>query len=176
MDIVSVPIIPDQPNKEYYPLSALALVKEYTRDSYRAAFEQTPAAFDIGRRAKNWFDSSISLADPEADVTYLVFRASPTNSELFSYQMVTMPAFEAATPNFVPIGAVTDAITQAALKRPAREVPVRALLSNERLVNAFTGPMIQRTDMIPVNQVISWTQEDHDRLVAIARKLGVEIS
>jgi hypothetical protein len=174
MDIVSVPTIPDQPSREYYPLSALDLVKEYTRDSYSAAFGVTPPPFDTSRRVKNWFDTSVDMSDPEADVIYHIFRASPTNPELFTYQATSMPAFEAAIPNFAPSGTVVDLGIQAALKRPAREVPVRALLASERLVNAFTGPMIQRTDMIPVNQVISWTQQDHDLLLAIADKLGVK--
>jgi len=175
-DIISVPVVPSQPLTEYYPLSALGLFKEYTRESFRLAFPDTPIpSFDIGRRVKNWFDTSVSLADPEADVTYYVFRATPANPEVFTYQMTTMPVLEAATVNFAPAGTVVDAAIQAALKRPLREMPVRLLFSNEEIVNAFTGPMIRRTDRISPDMVISWTEGDRLVLNAIAKKLGVEI-
>ena len=62
---ISQPVVPAQPNTEFYGLQDLALFKSYSRDSYRAAFGVEAPAYDLSRRPKSWFDSSVDVSAPD---------------------------------------------------------------------------------------------------------------
>ena len=49
---VSQPVVPAQPNTEFYSIQDLALFKAYSRESYRAAFGMEAPAYDPARAAK----------------------------------------------------------------------------------------------------------------------------
>ena len=94
---VSQPVVPAQPNAEFYSIQDLALFKTYSRESYRAAFGVDAAAYDPARLRKSWFDSSVDLSDPGNVAVYQVVAQDQSGSGILR-QMV-MPAQEAATVN-----------------------------------------------------------------------------
>lgn len=64
MQPISVPSIPAQPDKATYSTDELALFKRYTRALFYSAFGVQPEPFDVGRDAKDWFDTTSDLSDP----------------------------------------------------------------------------------------------------------------
>ena len=174
----SVPIVPVQPDKEQYGVSDISLFKTYkTPEQYRAEFGVKPPAFNPAARPKTWFDSTVKLEDPEADVCYKIIRAV---SGVPSIVQSCMPAWEAATVNIPPndplpvVSLQTD--EQRARWRPAREVPVRDLLPGEAVAAGFGGiPVIVRLDRKQSQDERDgkFTASDRELLRAVARKLGL---
>ena len=125
---VSEPLHPAQPDAESYPVSALALFKSFSRDSYRAAFGLDAPAFDPSRPAKTWFDST---ADVSRGSNVAVYRVAGPDG---SIAQLVIPAGEAAAVNLPP----------EEWAGPVREMPVRGLLENERLVAGPEGVRVVR--------------------------------
>lgn len=96
-NLVSPPVVPAQPNSEFYNIQDLVLFKAYSRDSYRAAFGVEAAAYDPTRVLKSWFDSTVDVSGPGNVAVYRVVAQDPTGNGILR-QMV-MPAQEAATVN-----------------------------------------------------------------------------
>jgi hypothetical protein len=94
---VSQPVVPAQPNTEFFSVQDLALFRSYSRDSYRAAFGVQAAAYDPARLRKSWFDSTVDVSNPNNVAIYYV-PAMDQNGHGALRQMV-MPAQEAATVN-----------------------------------------------------------------------------
>ena len=94
---VSQPLVPAQPGTEFYNLQDLALFREYSRDSYRAAFGLEAPAYDPSRVLKSWFDSTVDIADPGNVAVYRTVAQDQGGNGILR-QMV-MPAHEAATVN-----------------------------------------------------------------------------
>jgi hypothetical protein len=94
---VSQPVVPAQPNTEFYNIQDLVLFKTYSRGSYRAAFGVEPAAYDPARVLKSWFDSTVDVSDPGNVAVYHVVAQDQSGNGIFR-QMV-MPAQEAAMVN-----------------------------------------------------------------------------
>jgi hypothetical protein len=93
----SRPLVPAQPNTEFYSIQDLALFKSYSRESYRAAFAMEAPAYDPARVLKSWFDSSVDVSDPNNVAVYRVVAQDQSGDGVLR-QMV-MPAQEAATVN-----------------------------------------------------------------------------
>jgi hypothetical protein len=176
---VSEPVTPAQPDKEQYGVAEIALFKVYqTPDQYRAAFGKPPEEFDVNRRPKFWFDSTVDLEDPEADVCYKVIKLDKAQKPIVS--QTCMPAFEAATVNIYapdPLpGGKPDDIT-AAKMRPMRELPVRDLLPNESLTTVFGNVIaVFRIDKKIEAEAGSgkFLPSDRELLRKVADKLGVK--
>jgi hypothetical protein len=94
---VSQPVVPAQPNTEFYNIQDLVLFKTYSRGSYRAAFGVEPAAYDPARVLKSWFDSTVDVSDPGNVAIYHVVAQDQSGKGILR-QMV-MPAQEAAMVN-----------------------------------------------------------------------------
>jgi len=96
-NLVSPPVIPAQPNAEFYNIQDLVLFKAYSRDSYRAAFGVEAAAYDPSRVLKSWFDSTVDISDTNNVAVYRVVVQDQSGNGILR-QMV-LPAQEAATVN-----------------------------------------------------------------------------
>jgi len=94
---ISQPVVPTQPNTEFYSVQDLVLFKAYSRDSYRAAFGVEAPAYDPGRVLKSWFDSTVDGSDPSNLAVYRILAEDQSGNGLLR-QMV-LPAQEAATVN-----------------------------------------------------------------------------
>lgn len=117
MNPTSVPVAPVQPNQANYPVSALSLFQDYTRDGYLVAFGVQAPAWSPARAAKYWFDSTVDSAS-SAPVSYSVFDAASA-----TFQTLTLSASEAATVNLP--GAVSyapDVIAPTAANRSGAPV------------------------------------------------------
>lgn len=88
----SNPTIPAETNEPQYPVTKLALFRNYTRVSYFAAFGVQPPPYDTSRPTKTWFDSS--QAGKEGSVTYSVIANGSTE-----VTTLTMTCAEAASVN-----------------------------------------------------------------------------
>lgn len=94
---VSQPVVPPQPGTDFYSIQALALFKQYTRESYKAAFGVEAAAYDSTRVLKSWFDSTVDVSSPDNVAVYRVAGQDQNGTGIF--RQVVMPAQEAATVN-----------------------------------------------------------------------------
>jgi hypothetical protein len=93
----SEPLVPAQPKQPSYGFSELALFKNYTRDSFRAAFGVEAPAFDPARLIKTWFDSTADASDPANIVIYKTISSDAKGQ--WGIRQLVMPAREAATLN-----------------------------------------------------------------------------
>jgi hypothetical protein len=176
---VSAPVVPVQPDRDQYGVSDIALFNAYqSRAQYKAAFGKEAAEFDPGRRPKTWFDSTVDLSDPEADVCYKVVKVAKDGNPAVS--LSCMPAFEAATVNLIPdtiipAGRLTEEML--ARTRPQREIPVRDLLPGEVLIGGFGNvPTVVRMDKKQSQEEKDgkFTAGDRALLRRIAEKLGLK--
>jgi len=94
---VSQPVVPAQPNTEFYNVQDLVLFKAFSRDSYRAAFGVEAPAYDPARVIKTWFDSTVDVSNPGNVAVYRIVAQSKDGSGIL--QQMVMPAQEAATVN-----------------------------------------------------------------------------
>lgn len=96
---VSEPVIPPQPDKEVYGPNDLALFKEYTRESYRAAFALDALPWDPSRLTKFWFDSTVfdSSSRPGGAIAYKIFDQDKTGA--WGFQDMTLTLADAASVN-----------------------------------------------------------------------------
>jgi hypothetical protein len=93
MNPTSLPKDPAQPDAISYPLSALAIVKRYTLDEYRAAFGDPPPP-DPNLPYKDWFDTSASTQGEGAVLYCSGYSADGTPT------MMRVPAAQARVPNY----------------------------------------------------------------------------
>jgi len=100
---ISEPVIPPQPDKEVYGPGDLALFKEYTRESYRAAFAADAPPWDPARLTKSWFDSTVfdsATLDGSSQLgstKYKIFSQDQTGAWGFHDMMIALA--EAASVN-----------------------------------------------------------------------------
>lgn len=94
---VSQPVIPPQPNLAFYGIQDLGLFKNYTRESYRAAFGIEAPAWDPAKVKKSWFDSTVDQSDAANVAVYKIAGKDPSNN--WTIKQLVMPAREAATVN-----------------------------------------------------------------------------
>lgn len=177
MSAQSLPVIPPQPNVSDYGITYLYLFKTYnSAETFQAAFGVAAPSLDLTRLQKTWFDTSVDLTDPEADVTYTVVR-QPVPGGQWVVTTRTMMASEAATVNVTSGAATTDPVMLAWLAKPSREIPIRALLPNESLKGEppFNLPMITRSDLLAQEQAANggFTGSDRALLKLIAQALKV---
>lgn len=169
----SKPVVPAQPEREFYGIQDIALLQWIdSRETYQRTFGAVPPEFNPAHRPKYWFDTSVDLTDPEADVCYQVPRLGKDG--LPRIVQSCMPAWEAARVNIPGGAASTD--PNDLRGRPAREIPVRALAPNEALVfETPFGMRVIRTDLRLERERKEgkFLPEDRALLLAIARKLGV---
>ena len=170
----SLPTIKPQPDRVQYGVSEIALFKNYmTREEYRA-YTGENATFDVARRPKYWWDSSVDLSDLEEPISYQVVRMV---KGVWQVVTITMPAYEAATvniPETLNTAATPGMPEYQARIRPQWELPIRQLLPNERLDNFMNVCVVIRTDLeLGAQSNGSFTAADRDLLRKIAAKLGV---
>lgn len=111
----SEPVIPVQPMQPSYGFSELALFKNYTRESFRAAFGAEAPPFDPARLIKTWFDSTVDTSDAANVALYKVVSADARGQ--WGVRQMVIPAREAATlnlPGMVAYPAYVIAPTKAA--------------------------------------------------------------
>jgi len=94
---ISQPVIPAQPETEFYSIQDLALFKSYSRESYRAAFGVDAPAFDPARLRKSWFDSSVDDSAPDNVAVYRAAGQDQGGNGIL--RQIVMPANEAARLN-----------------------------------------------------------------------------
>jgi hypothetical protein len=94
---VSQPVVPAQPNTEFYNIQNLVLFKAYSRDSYRAAFGVQAPAYDPARVVKTWFDSTVDVSNPDNVAVYRIVAQGKDGAGML--QQMVLPAQEAATVN-----------------------------------------------------------------------------
>lgn len=97
----SIPVTPQQPSREYYGPSDLALFQRFTRESYLKTFGVQAPDFDISRPYKDWFDSTAN--DPNQIASYKFI--DPTETAAPSLHPFMMTQLEASQINLA--GAVT---------------------------------------------------------------------
>lgn len=95
MSLVSLPVIPAQPDLPYYPGDSLQIFTTYTRASYSAAGGGDPPTGDPTKRPKYWFDSG--PGSPSDAVTY--WAIDTTNPQKPVMVQITMSRAEAAAVN-----------------------------------------------------------------------------
>lgn len=93
----SEPVIPSQPAQPSYGFSELALFKNYTRESFRAAFGAQAPAFDPARLIKTWFDSTADTSDGANVAVYKVVSSDARGQ--WGIRQLVIPAREAAALN-----------------------------------------------------------------------------
>ncbi len=176
MSARSLPIVPAQPEREYYGIPHIALFRRFgTVAEYRAAFGEDPPPFATSLRPKFWFDSSVDLTDPEGEVPYMIVKRVAGNWGMVN---ITMAAAEAARVNIPPDGTTISGedanspFGQAVL-RPERELPVRPLLPNEALYATPFGVSVVRLDLRlkQDEEAGKFLPSDRSLLTAIASKL-----
>lgn len=128
---VSEPSAPAQPSTAKYPISELALFREFTRESYRATFGVEAPLFDVLRPTKAWFDTTADTSKAGNLALYRVLG-------LATLDQIVMSAAEARSVN-IPESPQTGA--------SVRSVPLRRLLPNEELRVETDGMVVVRTDM-----------------------------
>src|SRR6266404_4533333 len=94
---VSQPVIPPQPNLAVYGTQELALFKDYTRDTYRAAFGVEAPHWDPSRLKKSWFDSTADRSDPANVAIYKIVAKDQSGN--WAIRQLVMPAQEAGAVN-----------------------------------------------------------------------------
>ncbi|MEO8098126.1 MAG: hypothetical protein ABI811_10525 [Acidobacteriota bacterium] len=94
---ISKATIPAQPNAPSYGFGELALFRNYTRETFRAAFGIQAPAFDPARLIKAWFDSTVESTDPADVVIYRI--AGPDQKNRWGLRQMVIPAREAASVN-----------------------------------------------------------------------------
>ncbi|MBV8846582.1 MAG: hypothetical protein JO307_27570 [Bryobacterales bacterium] len=94
---VSQPVIPPQPNEEYYGTQALGLFQTFNRDTYLSTFGVQAPSYDPTRLIKSWFDSTVDASNPSNIAVYKIV-AQDQNGH-WGLQQLVMPASEAATVN-----------------------------------------------------------------------------
>jgi len=166
------PTVPAQPDREIYGLLDLALFQNFqTAEDYQAQFGVAAPAWNAAYRPKSWFDSTVDLKDPEADVCYLVARLVQGQPKAVQS---CMPAWEAARVNIPSGEASPDPNDPRA--RPPRDHPIRPLLPNEVLIYTVAGIQVLRIDKRLERDKADgkFLPNDRSLLEAIARKLGVQ--
>lgn len=174
MTPVSLPVEKPQPNTPIYPASALQLFDTFNSpDEFFKRFGVAPPAWDSTRRPKNWFDTSLDLSDPTSSVEYRVVHQVPKTGE-WKVIVIAMSVLEASVLNLAPSAFPSGSPPLP----PLWEVPIRALLPNERLHPTPFGAQIMRVDLqlAADEQAGKFTAHDRAVLVAIAGKLGVDPS
>ena len=126
---VSQPVVPAQPNTEFFSVQDLALFRSYSRDSYRAAFGVQVAAYDPARLRKSWFDSTVDVSNPNNVAIYYI-PVMDQNGRGALQQMV-MPAQEAATVNLPGTMSSDFLVARSAAMMPAGELKTSFLPSAE---------------------------------------------
>lgn len=97
MEPISRPVVPPQPDQSQFGIGELALLRSFSRESYRSVFGMQAPSYDSARRRKTWFDSSVDQSDPESLVVYKV--VAQDRSGTWVLRQIGMPAREAATVN-----------------------------------------------------------------------------
>jgi hypothetical protein len=143
-----------QPDTPTYPATDLDLFATLSRGLADPPYDKT-------KRPKYWKDPA-PVSDPTVFKQYLIFHQSPVDGS-WIITNIYMMAVEAAVTNF------PDAMPEPAPTLPAWEMPVRALLPNEKLLPTPFGLLIQRTDL--PTQPVAWTQADADLLQTVAKKV-----
>ena len=92
---VSQPVIPPQPNQQYYGVSALALFQTFTRETYLSAFGIQAPSYDPTRVIKTWFDSTVDTSNPSNVALYNIVGQDQSGN--WRVQQMVMPAQQAAT-------------------------------------------------------------------------------
>ena len=93
-NLVSLPIVPPQPNKEVYGFAELALFQTYTRETYLASFGVQAPAWDPSRPSKFWFDSTADASAAGNVVAYKIFAVDSTGT--WALQQLVLRAAEAS--------------------------------------------------------------------------------
>ena len=93
---VSMPLAPPQPDQDIFSPTALALFREYTRESYRSTFGLDAPPWDPARLYKSWFDSSTFIPQPNT-VAYRTFGQDATGA--WGLQNLTLTFADAASVN-----------------------------------------------------------------------------
>src|SRR5215831_12044836 len=94
---ISQPVVPVQPNQQYYGTQELSLFKTFSRDTYLATFGVQAPAYDPSRLIKSWFDSTVDLSDPGNVVVYKILGQDQNGN--WTLKQTVMPTVEAATVN-----------------------------------------------------------------------------
>jgi hypothetical protein len=124
MKPISQPVVPPQPAGEFYGIQELALFKQFTRDSYRAAFGVEAPGWDPSRLTKTWFDSTADTSHPENVSLYKIVARD--SSGTWRVRQLVLPAIEAAAvnlPGAVPYPAYIVAPTNAMRTGPGSLTP-----------------------------------------------------
>jgi hypothetical protein len=135
--LISEPVVRPQPDAASYALSELALFPEFTRASYRATFGIDAPPFNPARPVKTWFDSTADTSQYDNVAVYRVLGSDAAGQP--ALRQLVIPAAEAAAVNLPENGAGSGLA--------ARQMPLRALLSNERLQAEPQGVMVVRTGL-----------------------------
>jgi hypothetical protein len=94
---VSVPQPRPLPDAVTYGFSELALFTQYSRDSYRTAFNVDAPPYDATRLSKSWFDSTADTSHPENVSVYRILAQDSTGQ--WGTRQMVIPSSEAATVN-----------------------------------------------------------------------------
>jgi hypothetical protein len=94
---ISQPVVPPQPNEEYYGVQALGLFQTFNRNTYLSAFGVQALAYDPSRLIKNWFDSTVDTSSPGNIAVYKIVAQDQNGN--WGLQQLVMPASEAAAVN-----------------------------------------------------------------------------
>lgn len=94
--IAQVPTPQLQPTAPNYGTNVLAVLPNYTRASYQAAFGKQAPAFDMNLPAKTWFDSTQDCSSPTKTVTYNKLNLA---GNIATESAFTIPACQASKVN-----------------------------------------------------------------------------
>lgn len=145
---------PSEPNQASYPISALYLFPVYaTAASHQAATGQ-PAPFTSAKPIKLW---ARPLGAGEDPTSYQLFNCTKLSEDGQTETIANFPMTlgDAAAVNIPPDASgqggtpVQPAVGSVAATQPPVPIPIRALLSNEKLVATPFGVTIERTDLQP---------------------------
>lgn len=151
---VSEPSTPAQSSRAKYPISELALFREFTRASYRATFGVEAPTFDILRPLKTWFDTTADTSKAGNLALYRVLGRDASGSA--TLDQIVMSAAEARSINIPESPQAGTSV---------RNVPLRGLLTNEQLRVEAEGVFVVRTDI--AEETAGFTAADRQVLNSI---------
>ncbi len=160
-----------------YGIRELYLFPQYdTREKYKAETGMEPPPFDDTRAPKSWFDPKAAQSTKRTVVYENVLALNeighvlPGEDGRPMLEALVLKKEEAATVN-IPLKLVANEPGASELPVP---VPLRALYEDEELAyDHLAGIVVLNKNMI--SEVIDYGKYDRDLLMAIARKLNVNL-
>jgi hypothetical protein len=161
-----------------YGLEKLFLYPLYqTQDQYRRGTGEEPPAFDPTKSPKYWFDPEASKST-RRNIVYDLVIAYDQNGKALSdangmpvFESMVLSKQEAATVN-IPLAVAAN---EPGADKPQIPMPLREPDPDEEIFFDFGGAIAVRNKKLYADTQVTYSAQDREVLLAIARKLNVNL-